>query len=398
MANRYRTYQPTAHETEQKFYKRMLLLLIILAVAGVTYMLWPSGKAYTKSHPAVTPDLTLNVVPMDIRDVEISSTYIGYVTPIKSVDLVPKINGYLDKIWVEGGQDVKAGDDLVLIRQNEYKAQLDAATAAVTQSQADFNNAKVYFQRIQKAGSKAISKTEVDNAKAKFLAAQGALDQAKANQSLAQVNYGYTLLKAPITGTVGNVDLTKGNYVSPASPPLLKIIQFDPIRVVFSITDKAYLDEISRGQGKLFEGETIRLRLSDGRAYPQTGKFQFTANEVDRPTNSIAIYADFANPSKTLVANAYVDVVVERVVKDAAVIRQNYVTLAPEGNFVYTVRDGRLFKTPIDIITTQSNHYVVANRFQPGEYLVVDKVGALSKDAKIRVKVNTGTSAGEEKA
>lgn len=398
MASRYKTtYRSTVQDAERSWYSRILFILIILALAAGIYMLWPR-HADTRTRPAASDGLVMNVVPLTPQPVTITDTYIGYVTPVQSVDLVPKINGYLDKIWVKGGQDVKAGDNLVMIRQNEYKAQLDAAKAQVTQARADFNNAQIYYERIKKAGAKAISKTEVDNAKAKYLAAQGALAQANANQALAQVNYDYTLLKAPITGTVGNVDLTKGNYVSPASAPLLKIIQYDPIRVVFSITDKAYLDEMRRHPDNLFGGEKIRLRLSNGAMYQQPGRFQFTANEIDRATNSIAVYADFANPNKTLVANAYVDVLVERTIPEAVLVRQNYVTMSADGNFVYTVRDGQLFKTPVEIITAQGPDYVLADTFQPGEYLVVDKVGTIDKNTKIRIKVLNQSAAVEEKA
>lgn len=398
MASRFKTtYRSTVQDAERSWYSRILFILIILALAAGIYMLWPR-HADTRTRPAASDGLVMNVVPLTPQPVTITDTYIGYVTPVQSVDLVPKINGYLDKIWVKGGQDVKAGDNLVMIRQNEYKAQLDAAKAEVTQARADFNNAQIYYERIQKAGAKAISKTEVDNAKAKYLAAQGALAQANANQALAQVNYDYTLLKAPITGTVGNVDLTKGNYVSPASAPLLKIIQYDPIRVVFSITDKAYLDEMRRHPDKLFGGEKIRLRLSNGAMYQQPGRFQFTANEIDRATNSIAVYADFANPNKTLVANAYVDVLVERTIPEAVLVRQNYVTMSADGNFVYTVRDGQLFKTPVEIITAQGPDYVLADTFQPGEYLVVDKVGTIDKNTKIRIKVLDQSAAAGEKA
>ena len=112
------------------------------------------------------------------------------------------------------------------------------------QTQADLANAKVYYERVKKVGPKAMSKTEFDNAKAKYLSAQAAVAQARANYNLAKVNYGYTEINAPISGIVGEMSLTKGDYVSPGSQPLFSIIQYDPIRVVFSITDKDYLEEL----------------------------------------------------------------------------------------------------------------------------------------------------------
>lgn len=374
---------------KNKNYVRFLLVLLTAAVLSAVYMsFWGTARSAV-SKPA--PEITLNVVPLKPSDTTIKKKYIGYITPIRSVDLVPNVSGYIDEVWVEGGQEVKAGDNLLLIDQREYKAELDAAKSAVVQAQADYNNAKSYYQRIKRAGIKAVSQSELDSAKAQFLSAQGVLEEARANLDKARVLYDYTILQSPISGQVGNVDLTRGNYVSPASSPLLKIIQYDPIRVVFSISDKEYLDEISRhADGNLFNGESIRLRLADGKTYSRSGIFRFTGNELDKTTNSISIYADFANPSKELVANAYVDVLLERAVKGAFLIRQNYVTLTPDGAYVYTVKNNQLLKTPVNIITTVGSDYLVGNKFAAGEYLVVDKVGRISKDAKVKIKVAAG--------
>ncbi len=374
---------------KDKNYVRFLLVLLTAVVLSAVYVsFWGTARSAV-SKPA--PEITLNVIPLKPSDTTIKKKYIGYITPIRSVDLVPNVSGYIDEVWVEGGQEVKAGDNLLLIDQREYKAELDAAKSAVVQAQADYNNAKSYYQRIKRAGIKAVSQSELDSAKAQFLSAQGVLEEARANLDKARVLYDYTILQSPISGQVGNVDLTRGNYVSPASSPLLKIIQYDPIRVVFSISDKEYLDEISRhADGNLFNGESIRLRLADGKTYSRSGVFKFTGNELDKTTNSISIYADFANPGKELVANAYVDVLLERVVKGAFLIRQNYVTLAPEGAYVYTVKNNQLLKTPVNIITTVGSDYLVGNKFADGEYLVVDKVGRISKDAKVKIKVAAG--------
>ena len=341
-------------------------------------------------------ELTLNVIPIEPQDITITSTYVGYVTPIKSVDLVPNVSGYIEDVFVQGGQDVKVGDNLVLIDQREYKAALNAAIAATTQAQANFNNAKVYYERIKKAGKKAISQTEFDNAKAEYLSALGNLEEAKANQAKAQVMYDYTVLQSSIDGVVGNVDLTKGNYVAPGSGALLSIIQYDPIRVVFSISDKEYLNEIAKQNGApLFAGEKIMLKLSNGNLYKPLGEFKFTDNSIDKATGSVAVYADFANPNHELMANAYVDVLLEKNVKDAVLVRQNYVVLSPDGNYVYTIKNNQLLKTPVTILDEQNGNYVLANRFAKGEYLVTDKVGNVGKDTKVKIKIASAN--GEKK-
>lgn len=368
-------------DTEKKLYWRLLWLFLLLAVLVVVVL--GSIRPAQTAVPSTPTEIKLRVIPLSTQNLTVKNKYVGYVTPIKSVLLQPQISGYLDKIWVQGGQEVKAGDNLVLIKQDEYQARLQAAIASVAQAQADYRNAEVYYRRLQKAGSKAVSPTELDNAKAAYLSAQAALKQAQSNQALAQVNLDYTLLQAPISGIVGNVDLTPGNYVSPSSGSLLSIIQYDPIRVVFSLSDKEYLHELSIDPQNMFAGKVIRLQLAGGLEYKPQGEFKFTANRLDRATNSIAVYADFPNPQHFLVANAYVDVVIEKELKDAYLIRQNYVTMTTDGSYVYTVKNNKLLKTPLLIAGESGSDYIVANRFAADEYLVIDKVGKLPPQARI---------------
>ena len=173
-------------DTEKKLYWRLLWLFLLLAVL-VVVVLGSIRQAQT-AVPSTPTEIKLRVIPLSTQNLTVKNKYVGYVTPIKSVLLQPQISGYLDKIWVQGGQEVKAGDNLVLIKQDEYQARLQAAIASVAQAQADYRNAEVYYRRLQKAGSKAVSPTELDNAKAAYLSAQAALKQAQSNQALAQVN------------------------------------------------------------------------------------------------------------------------------------------------------------------------------------------------------------------
>lgn len=384
------------NKTEKKTYSDLLFFLIIIAVVLV-FLFWKPENKKTSAPARATAEMILNVMPVKPEPVKVTNSYIGYVTPINSVDVIPYINGFLEDIMVEGGQEVQQGDTMIVIKQDEYKANLKLAEAKVQEAQANYNNALVFYQRNKQAGIRVISKTELDNAKAQALSTAAALSQAKANLALAKVNYDYTVIQAPITGIVGNVTLTRGDYVSPNSQSLLKIIQYDPIRVVFSITDKDYLDEVAKNPGKLFDQEKIQIRLSNGRIYPLPGKYQFMGNELDRQTNSISIYADFPNPEKSLVANAYVDVLIEKTYPDGVLLRQSLVNMTSQGNYVYTVADNKVSQKPVDIITTVNNDYLVKNSFVPGEYIVLDKVGTIGPDQKVKLNIAGTTPVAEEK-
>lgn len=313
--------------------------------------------------------------------------------PVHDVSVRPYISGFVDEIRVKGGSEVKAGDVMVIIDQAEYKARLDAAKAAVAQAEASFNNSSVYYQRMQKAGARAVSKTELDNAKASFLSAEAALEQAKAALAEAQVNYDYTVIRATIDGVVGDVPLSKGDYVSPENV-LLTVIQYNPIRVVFSITDKDYLEEA--GRPEMFAGETLRLKLADGAVYPQTGTFGYVDNQIDKSTNSIAVYADFANPDKRLVANAYVNVLVEKKYR-GMVVRKDLVYIEPDGSYIYVAGANGVVKTAVNILSEYgNNNYILKNTFTPGESIVLDKMGAGDEGHKFKIVMEGAAAAGEK--
>lgn len=367
-----------------------VLFFVVLIVAG--YFAWQHYKKMPETAEEAV-ERTVSAAPLIEREAEVEKNYIGYVTPVHDVSVRPYISGFVDEIRVKGGSEVKAGDVMVIIDQAEYKAKLDAAKAAVAQAEASFNNSSVYYQRMQKAGARAVSKTELDNAKASFLSAEAALEQAKAALAEAQVNYDYTVIRATIDGVVGDVPLSKGDYVSPENV-LLTVIQYNPIRVVFSITDKDYLEEA--GRPEMFADETLRLKLADGAVYPQAGTFGYVDNQIDKSTNSIAVYADFANPDKRLVANAYVNVLVEKKYR-GMIVRKDLVYIEPDGSYIYVAGANGVVKTAVDILSEYgNNNYILKNTFTPGESIVLDKMGAGDEGHKFKIVMEGAAAAGEK--
>ena len=374
---------------QKKFFYLLGITIIVLLILPEFY------KPAQSVLPLNNKELVINVIPLNKQNVTITNQYVGYVVPIKSVSLISNVSGYIDEIWAEGGQEVNVGDNLVLIDQREYKAQLDAAKSAVAQANADFINAKSYYNRMKKAGKKAVSASVLDDAKAKFLSAKAALQKAAAEEQKALVMYDYTVLQAPINGIIGNVELTRGNYVAPSSGALLSIIQFNPIRVMFSISDKEYLNEITKHpDGKLFDGDEIKIKLANGKIYPSTGKFKFADNQINKTTNSISIFADFDIVNKELLANSYVDVLLSQKFENVFLIRQNYVTLNNDGAFAYVMKKNVLKQVPLKIVGYLGNDYVVENDFANDEFLVVDKIGRIAEGTKLKINI---TNVAEDK-
>ncbi|MBE6450768.1 MAG: efflux RND transporter periplasmic adaptor subunit [Alphaproteobacteria bacterium] len=361
------------NQYSKKVYSGLMLLLIIGAFLLGYFTFYFHQKSLIEkptSTVPVTNSLVLNAMPLKAQDIEFINEYIGHITPIHEAFIQPYINGYIDKIMVNGGQYVNKGDILLVLEQSEYKAALDAAYADILKATANLNNAQTYFERTQKAKS-AVSQTEVDKAKADFLSAKASLEQAKANFETAKVNYGYTILSSPINGIVGDVSLTKGNYVSPSSGALFSVVQLSPIRVVFSVTDKEYLQKSKKN---MFTNQEILLKLSDGQIFPNSGTFKYSDNTVEKTSNSINIYADFENIGKTLMPNAYVTVLVKEIFNNALKISKEFIMLDEEGSFVYLIRDGKIARENLKILADGNNFFIVQNTFEPTDFLITQTI------------------------
>lgn len=352
------------------------ILLIVVIIGSIVYTYFHfHKKAPTQARSNVISVNTLQIEPQTIT---IKRKYVGFITPINSVDVRPFISGFIEKVKVKGGEDVHVNDILFILKQDEYKATLDAAYAQVLQAKATLENAKLFYERMTGAGSRAVSKTDLDNAKTSFLSAEAELAQAVANYEKAKIDYNYTVIKATISGIVGDVDITKGDYVSPQGQALLKIIQYNPIRVAFSISDKEYIDEVrSAGKRKPFSDWRVLLRLSNGMIFDYVGKVKYWDNEVSSSTSSVRVFADFENPNKVLYTNAYVDVIMEKNLKDVIIIPQSAVYLQEGENYVYIVGEN---KKPKKVFITLGNQYetnfIITNGLQKGDILILNKLSS----------------------
>ena len=356
-------------DKEKIFYQILLVILAILLVFLFYRLQEKQAPLPSETKAPEKQALAVMANPIVGQEYVISKKYVGYITPINHVDVIPFISGFVEEISAQSGQDVVAGAPLLRIKPEEYIAKKEAAAASLLKAEATLENAKIYFERMEKAGEKALSKTEIDNARAAYLEAEAAYSGAKADLQNAVINLGYTDINSSIAGTVGYVDLSVGDYVSP-NKKLFSIIQFDPIRVVFSISDNDYLAE--KSQGDLFADDVIKLELSDGTIYGTDGHFAFADNQLNSSTNSLAVYADFANPNKMLIANSYVDVIVEKTLKNTVLIEKKLLIMAPDGNFVYVIRNGKAALHKVNIEADEDAYYIVRNDFSAGDMLITE--------------------------
>ena len=348
-------------------YKFLIVLIAVIVLIGGYHVI---KKVQNPIEKQSIPSF-YGIIPKSEK-VIITRSYIGQVEAINDTEIVPYISGYIVKINAAGGQFVKRGDILAVLKQEQYLAQNASAIANVYAAQADYANAKIKYKRMKKAGLQAVSATQLDDAKAAFFVAKANVQQARAELLNTETNLNYTYLTAPFDGVVGHIKASIGDYVSPPSQSLTRLVQFDPIRVVFSITDKEFLDGILKNDEK--KDIQVRLQLANEQILPQSGKIKYSANAIDPQTDSLAVYAEFSNKNHQLIPNAYVNVLVDRPYENVILIEKNLLQMKENGNYVYTALNDVLTLHKLEILGEYNNKTAVINNFEKGETLIIDNV------------------------
>ena len=205
---------------------------------------------------------------------------------------------------------VTNGQVLFQIEQAPFKAALDKAKAQLTQAQAQKQKFALDVKRYTPlAATQAISQQELDDAIQNEATAQGQVEADQAAVEQAALNLGFTKILSPIDGVAGIAQAQVGNLIGPSTGPLTTVVQIDPIRVYFSVSQElmTQMQERMLAEGKVlrgggpggYQGPPLELTLASGSVYPQKGRIRFANNQVDVRTGTIRVVGEFPNPQRT---------------------------------------------------------------------------------------------------
>jgi membrane fusion protein (multidrug efflux system) len=267
--------------------KVVLLLLILTAL--------PIG-AYAQPAPAGPP--AVGVVRAERQQITQTDEFIGRIQAIGRVALVARVTAFLEKRLFVEGAEVKQGDLLYQLEQPPFQAQVDNNKANVAQLEAQHRNAELTLERAQYLlKTVAGQQSNVDSALAQERSLAAQIAAAQAQLQIAEINLGYTEIRAPIDGKISATEVTEGNVVSPTSGTLATLVSQDPMYVLFPVSVRAGLDLRNRYEAKGgFNAVIIRLRLTDGRIYGQEGKLDYVSPTVATNTDTITVRGVVPNP------------------------------------------------------------------------------------------------------
>ncbi len=331
--------------------------------------------------------VTVETAKAVMRPMNPPQSFMGHVEPIESTDLRAQIDGTIAEVAFKEGSTVKAGDLLYLIDPRVYEARVAQAKAALAKAKASSENADRYYARISKVDKRSVTEAEVDQAYANMLEARAAIAQCEADLASAEINLGYTRITAPIAGRIGKSLLKKGDYVSPSVGTLARIVQTDPVRVVFSVPDKEYLRgvRLTEATGKP-EAIRAQIRLADGTLYAHDGKADFISNEMSADTASLPVRYSFANPEQLLLANAYVTVLLsEAQPTQTLTVPAAAVLTNATGDYVYLNENGKAARRNVTIGAQQEGAVAVLKGLEPGDEVVTEGVVNVAEGSALRV-------------
>jgi RND family efflux transporter MFP subunit len=239
----------------------------------------------------------------------------GNTAPVKSVDLVARVQGFLQSIDYQDGSFVKQGTQLFTIEPETYKLKLDQAQAAEAGAQASLKQAEADYKRqAELVQRQAVSQATLDTSTSTRDNAQANLQQAQANTKLAEVNYGYTKVTAPFDGIVSAHMVSVGELVGVASPTqLATIVAMDPIYVNFTVNEQDVLriraEAARRGLTPAdLRQFPIEVGLQTETGYPHEGRLDYVSPTLNQSTGTLSVRGLVPNDKRVLLPGYYVRV------------------------------------------------------------------------------------------
>ncbi len=390
--------------------------LLLVGLGGVLHSLFmsgpggpPPGLPMGASGPPAVVVERVSRVPLNPAE-----AFIGHVEAVESVDLAAHVQGYIQTVHFTEGGLVEAGDLLVTIRQADFRAQVAQRDAALAQAgaslaaaeadvqagkadldaaQADQARAQKYLKRLQTADARSVVQANLDTAEADDLRstarvrqaearlvqaeaqvkqATAAIERARADLDLARITLGYTEIRAPISGRIGRALYTPGDLVGPSSGALARVVQVDPIRVVFSPSDRQYLSMFEGAEAGMAQWR-IGLRLPNGETYTAPGQWDFANNEMNLQTGAIPVRVRFPNARGLLVPGSYVTVLMKP--SDPApvlVVPEAAIRVTEQGPAVFVVGpDGVAASKPVTVGRMVNGVCEIVAGLEEGESVVV---------------------------
>lgn len=374
-------------------------VVIIAAAAFIT--------ACGKPEPPTMPPMSVAVLKVQPRDIPIYLDMIGQTLGSVDIPIRARVDGVLEEIHFLEGRDVTKDQLLYVIDPTPFRAKVVEAKGRLAEAETRLAKATSDLERIRPlAEMDAVSKQDLDGAVAQFEAAEGSLQAARAQVEQAEIQLGYTRIKAPVSGLIGITQAKVGEYVGRSpNPVVLNVVsQTDPIRVRFSINEREYLRFSREFSGNLRDrdaskanGGTLQLILSDGSIHDHPGEVVSFDASIDPTTGTLTLEADFPNPERIVLPGQFARVrgILER--RAGALAVPQRAVMEMQGIFQLAVvgDDGTVDLRQVQMGPRVDDQWIVESGLRPGERVALEGLQRMRPGMQVVAKDAPAEPAGD---
>lgn len=342
-----------------------------------------------------TGALDYPVLTLSLRKAALQNSYPATMEGQQNIEIRPKIDGYIEEIYVDEGTLVKKGQRLFKINAPHYEQEMRTAQAAIKIAEANLHTAQMELDKVRPLVERnIISKHQLDAAEYNLKSRQAALAQSQAALENAAINIGYTLISSPVDGVVGTLPYKIGSLVNANTPlPLTLVSDTSTIFAYFSINEKDALDLFSNlgsnTAAVLASLPPVELLLSNNTKFSEKGRIDATSGSVNISTGSIRVRARFPNPEGRIRSGSSGVVILPMTVDDAIVIPQKSTYEIQGSKFVYVIdNENKAVSTAITVMDNNDGQfYVVTGGLKAGDRIALEGLPSLRDGVTIEPRL-----------
>ena len=376
-----KTFKPTTINTTGLF--------IVAIAALATYSCnSSSGNSGGYQQPVQSlPVITVSNMPA-ITYQEFSASLEGS----KDIEIRPQVDGYLDRIYVDEGAYVKKGQPLFHINDRPYREQLNNAKAGLAAAKANLANAQINVSKLTPlVENNVVSDVQLKTAQSTYNAAAANVSQAEAMVQSAEINIGYSLIKAPVEGYIGRIPFKTGSLVGLSTAEALTVVsEIKDVYAYFSFSENDFLLFKNQFPGKTIEEKIkqmppVELVLADNSVYPLKGKVQTVSGQFNNSMGAISFRASFQNADGLLRSGNTGRIRIPRSVSSALIVPQEATFELQDKVFVFVLADSnKVVSTPITVTGKSGNYYLVDKGISSGQKIVYSGLDRLRDGVAIQ--------------
>ncbi len=351
----------------------------ILLISIVTTLFIRCGNASNQIVPS-QPLPRFPVISIEARSV---TTFLNFPASIEgevNSEVRPKVTGYIQKVLVDEGQQVKQGQLL-------FKLETQSLSQDAVSAKANVNAAQVEVDKLIPLVEKnIISNVQLETAKAKLLQAKGSYNSLNATID-------YANIKSPVNGVVGSINYREGALVSALNlDPITQISSIENVYAYFSMNETAFLEFFKNAKGSTVDEKVktlpkIKLLLANNEVYPKEGTIETVTGNIDQQTGTVTFRAKFNNAGGLLRNGSSGTVMIPTAYENAIVVPTESTYEKQGKTFVYTVVKDSLVATPITILANADKLYVVRSGLEKGSMVLAKGLNKVRPGAKIDPKL-----------